>query len=92
MKTLLIAATAKFALRTCLIAVATCILVNTAPAEVIPSCTPPPPNIVAWWPGDGHPNDIQGSNNGTFVGAMYSTGEVAQAFSFDRESQRAGVW
>jgi hypothetical protein len=83
MKTLLIAATTKFALRTCLIAVATCIFVNTAPAEVIPSCTPPPPNIVAWWPGDGHPNDIHGSNNGTFVGATYSTGEVAQAFSFD---------
>ena len=83
MKTLLIPAIAKFALRTCLIAVATSILVNTAPAQVVPACTPPPPNIVAWWPGDGHPNDIQGNNNGTFPAATYSAGEVAQAFRFD---------
>ncbi len=40
MKKLLTSATARFALRTCLIALATCIPVNTAPAEVIQTCTP----------------------------------------------------
>src|SRR5215217_2372281 len=86
MKTLLIAATTKFALRTCLIAVATYIFVDTAPAEVIPTCTPPPLNLVAWWSGDGHPNDIQGANNGTFLAATYAAGKVVQAFSLNGSS------
>src|SRR6476646_9109089 len=28
------------------------------------TCTPPPPNMVGWWPGDGNANDIQDGNNG----------------------------
>jgi hypothetical protein len=29
------------------------------------TCTPPPAGMIAWFPGDGDANDIQGSNNGT---------------------------
>ena len=44
--------------------------------------------MVAWWPGDGHPNDIQGANNGTLQGnATYAAGEVSQAFKFDTEPE-----
>jgi len=33
-----------------------------------PICAPPPPNMVAWYPGDGNANDISGDNyNGTLV-------------------------
>ena len=88
MKTLLIAAIAKFTLRTCLIAVATCILVTTPSAEADPlaPCISPPLNLVAWWSGDGHPNDIQGTNNGTFSAATYASGKVNQAFSLNGSS------
>src|SRR2546430_4149425 len=48
------------------------------------SCTPPPSGMVAWFPGDGNANDIQGSNNGTLQnGATFAPGIVDQAFSFD---------
>ena len=48
------------------------------------ACTPPPANMVSWWPGDGNANDIQGSNNGALQnGATFGTGKVGQAFSFD---------
>ena len=47
------------------------------------NCTPPPPNMVSWWGGDGNPNDIQGTNNGTFLAGTYAPGEVAHAFHFD---------
>ena len=88
MKTLLITATAKFALCTCLIAVATCSLVTTPSAEADPlaPCISPPLNLVAWWSGDGHPNDIQGTNNGTFSAATYASGKVNQAFSLNGSS------
>src|SRR5437762_11246820 len=47
-------------------------------------CTPPPSDMVAWWPGNGYANDIQGSNHGTLRGdATYATGRVGQGFSFD---------
>src|SRR3954471_5623734 len=54
---------------------------NNAVAQ---TCTPPPPNMVSWWPGDGNANDIQGSNNGTLQnGATFAPGMVGQAFRFD---------
>src|SRR5262249_36974468 len=34
-------------------------------AQSSPACVTPPSGMVAWWPGDGNANDIQGSNNGT---------------------------
>ena len=49
-----------------------------------PTCVPPPPNMVSWWPGDGNADDIVGSNNGTLHnGATFAPGMVDQAFSFD---------
>src|SRR5262249_55983069 len=58
-------------------------------AATVPiSCTPPPPGLVSWWPGDGNANDIRGGNNGTLQnGATFATGLVAQAFSFDGTDQ-----
>jgi hypothetical protein len=58
-------------------------------AATVPiSCTPPPPGMVSWWPGDGNANDIRGGNNGTLEnGATFATGLVAQAFSFDGTDQ-----
>ncbi len=46
---------------------------------------PPPPGLVAWWPGDGNANDIIGINNGTLLGnaTANGTGIVGQAFSLD---------
>lgn len=47
-------------------------------------CTPPPADLVVWWPGDGDANDIVGTNNGTTQnGATFTAGKVGQAFSFD---------
>lgn len=46
------------------------------------SCTPPPSGLVAWYPGDGNANDIQGGNNGTRQGNVtFVNGKVNQAFS-----------
>ena len=39
-------------------------LLSTNQAQV-QTCTPPPPNMVSWWSGDGNANDIRGSSNGT---------------------------
>ena len=89
MKTPLITTTTKFALRTCMIkALATYIFVSSTPAKAdpLPLCTPPPLNLVAWWSGDGHPNDIQGTNNGIFPAANYASGKVNQAFSLNGSS------
>ena len=44
----------------------------------------PPPGMVNWWPGDSHPNDIVGNNNGVLEnGATYTGGMVEQAFSME---------
>ncbi len=51
------------------------------------TCTAPPSGLVGWWPGDGNADDIIGGNNGTLQnGATFSSGEVAQAFSFNGSS------
>jgi hypothetical protein len=40
--------------------------------------------MVGWWPGDGTPNDIVGTNPGTLQGgATFGAGMVAQAFALD---------
>ena len=46
---------------------------------------PPPSGLVGWWPGDGFALDVSGNgNHGTLQnGAIYTTGKVGQAFSFD---------
>ena len=55
------------------------------PGQVVtPPCTPPPSNLVAWYPGDGNANDIQGGNNGVLQGGVtFAAGKVGQAFSFN---------
>ena len=51
------------------------------------TCVMPPSSMVSWWPGDGNTNDIQGGNNGSWVGTpAYASGEVGSAFSFDGSS------
>jgi len=57
---------------------------NAGSAGKCRTCTPPPANMISWWPGDGNANDIQDSNNGTLQnGATFATGMVGQAFSFN---------
>ncbi|MGH8453404.1 MAG: LamG domain-containing protein, partial [Nevskiales bacterium] len=47
-------------------------------------CVAPPTNLVAWYSGDNHADDLQGANNGTLVnGAGFATGMVGQAFSLN---------
>lgn len=59
-------------------------LYNAGCAGKCKSCTPPPDNMLSWWPGDGHAADIQDGHNGTLQGgATYAPGKVGQAFSFD---------
>src|SRR5215831_6719921 len=49
-----------------------------------PTCAPPPPNLVSWWPGDGNADDIWDSNNGTLQGGTtFAPGLVDQAFLLD---------
>lgn len=58
----------------------------TTPAVAL-TAVPVPGGIVSWLPGDGNPDDIVGTNDGTLVnGATYGTGLVGQAFLLD-ESQ-----
>ena len=46
------------------------------------SCTIPP-NMIAWWKGDGNANDSVGSNHGLNVGGVtYAPGKRGMAFSF----------
>jgi CSLREA domain-containing protein len=50
-------------------------------------CYEPPPNMVAWYAGEGNSNDIQGptfenGSNGGSPAVGFSAGEVGQAFSF----------
>jgi Concanavalin A-like lectin/glucanases superfamily len=48
------------------------------------SCAPPPDRAVAWWPGDGNADDIQGHHAGTAQnGLSFGPGVVRQAFRFD---------
>ena len=51
---------------------------------ILPGPIQPPPDMVSWWPADGHPNDIVNGNHGTLQGgAAYAPGMVGQAFSLD---------
>jgi hypothetical protein len=47
------------------------------------ACTPRPPNLVSWWPGEGTVEDFQGGNDGTAVGdaGYVSPGMVGDAFT-----------
>lgn len=55
-------------------------------------CTSPPPNMVAWWPGDGSTKNIAGPNNGKLVnGATFATGFVGKAFALNGAGQFVDV-
>ncbi len=48
------------------------------------SCVTPPTNMIGWWPGDGNPNDIVGTNHATLTnGATFASGLVGQAYSLN---------
>jgi uncharacterized repeat protein (TIGR01451 family) len=49
------------------------------------SCSSAPTDVIGWWPADGNPHDIVGTNDGFLLGgATASTlGMVGSAFSFD---------
>jgi hypothetical protein len=67
------------------ISIIICVGLLTLPDVLRADCTPPPPGLVAWWPGDGNANDIIGANHGTLVGnaTAIGIGIVGQAFSLD---------
>jgi len=51
------------------------------------STVPAPAGIVSWLPGEGNPDDIVGTNDGTLVGTVtYGTGQVGQAFELDKST------
>src|ERR1700730_9009903 len=51
---------------------------------VIQTCAPPPPNMIAWWRGDGNADDSVGGHHGSLMaGATFGAGEVGQGFSFN---------
>jgi hypothetical protein len=51
---------------------------------VIQASIPSPTGLIAWWPGDGNANDIQGTNNGTLHnGTSFIAGLVGQSFTFN---------
>lgn len=69
---------------TCAVMMALSLFVLPERRAAAQSCTPPPPGMVGWWPGDGNANDIVGSSNGTLQGgAGFGAGEVGQAFLLD---------
>jgi hypothetical protein len=54
------------------------------PSPTPARCVTPPSGMVAWWPGDGNPNDIIGGHNGTISGGVtFVPGMVAHAFDFN---------
>ena len=56
----------------------------TSPTQAQGQCVTPPAGMLAWYPGDGHNNDIQGGNNGVTNGSVpYAAGQVGQAFQFN---------
>ncbi|MCI0485552.1 MAG: hypothetical protein L0229_03025, partial [Blastocatellia bacterium] len=58
---------------------------NKASAQKgVSTCTPPPANLVSWWPGDGDATDFVGNNDGTLMGdTTFAAAKVDQGFSFD---------
>lgn len=51
-------------------------------------CTPPPSNIIAWWPGEGSAADIFSTNHGTVIGAVsFRGGLVGSAIEITGDGQ-----
>lgn len=48
------------------------------------NCAPRPPGLIAWWPGEGVPFDVVGTNHGTLQnGATYGPSVTGQGFRLD---------
>jgi hypothetical protein len=59
---------------------------NAGKCPLLPStnCVPAPAGLISWWPAEGDPRDITGTNSGTLVnGVTFAPGAVGQAFSFN---------
>ena len=55
-------------------------------------CTPPPSDIVSWWPGEGNATDIIDTNPGALSGdAAFGQGFIGQAFGFSCGGGRVTV-
>jgi hypothetical protein len=55
-------------------------------------CTPPPADMISWWPGDQNANDIRGFHDGTRQGDTgFDPGKVDLAFSFDGDGDYVDV-
>ena len=57
--------------------------IYAAGSDGICSCAPLPADIISWWKAEGNASDFIGNNNGTVNGAVYASGRVGEAFSFD---------
>ncbi|MBI2486545.1 MAG: thrombospondin type 3 repeat-containing protein [Deltaproteobacteria bacterium] len=60
-------------------------IVNAGSAGKCRTCTPPPPDMISWWPGDGNANDIRDDNTPTqTLGApQFLAAKVDQGMQFD---------
>ncbi len=49
-----------------------------------PTCAPPPPNMTAWFPGEGDASNLIDSNHGALHGGLgFAAGKVGQALNLD---------
>ncbi len=72
--------------------VATLLLLLLTGTGLAQSCTLPPTNIIAWWPGDGHTYDVIGNPFAVLQnGAGYAPGMVGQAFNFEGSTEKVRV-
>lgn len=67
-----------------------CLTAATAGSD--PACAPPPSGALAWYPAEGHADDLAGFHNGHAAnGAAYTDGFVGQAFTFDGDDDVVGT-
>ncbi|MBI5386505.1 MAG: hypothetical protein HZA90_17690 [Verrucomicrobia bacterium] len=53
---------------------------------------PPPPGLIAWWPGEGDARDVTGNHHGTLVGGTaFASALVGQGFVFDSDDDHVTV-
>ena len=45
-------------------------------------CVPPPADLVSWWPGEGHANDVVIANDASGSNVTFAPGRVGTAFRF----------
>ena len=43
------------------------------------ACVTPPPGVLSWWSGDGHPFDLVGENDATLTNGASYAGGIVQA-------------